>query len=156
VIKLKLIDNKFINPTTLLRLINSTNLKTVLSRTDYNKQRDHAGFRIGNGRQIDIWKYAAWLSSFLLEDHEHENQDEDDIDSKKTENFRIDDLYVLLYESGNMSLSKDKFYEYINNDELNKNDDGTINLIQLIIHLVGKTRLFRGERLLDWSKIETK
>jgi hypothetical protein len=53
---------RFIEPSKLVRLINSTELGTVTTRGRLKTQQDAAGYRIGDDRKIDVWNYTAWLA----------------------------------------------------------------------------------------------
>jgi hypothetical protein len=59
------IDIRNLKPSELIRLLNSTPLGTVVNATRVSRQRDEAGFRIGNGngKRIDLVRYVAWLAS---------------------------------------------------------------------------------------------
>ena len=50
-----------LTPAALLRLLNSTSLGTCLSRRRLQTMRDAAGLRVGDGRSIDLLRFAAWL-----------------------------------------------------------------------------------------------
>lgn len=55
------IDPRRLRPSELCRLVNSTPLGTVLDERQLHRHRTRAGFRIGDGRQVDLFRYAAWL-----------------------------------------------------------------------------------------------
>jgi len=55
-------DPRKLRPSALLRLVNSTSLGEVLRSHTLYKQRNRAGFRIGDGRYINLLRYVAWLS----------------------------------------------------------------------------------------------
>ena len=55
------IDPRRLRPSELCRLVNSTPLGTVLDERQLHRHRSRAGFRIGGGRHVDLFRYAAWL-----------------------------------------------------------------------------------------------
>lgn len=55
------IDPRQLRPSDLCRLLNSTPLGEVISERQLHRQRNAAGFRIGTGRHIDLFRYVAWL-----------------------------------------------------------------------------------------------
>ncbi|HNO80560.1 MAG TPA: phage terminase large subunit family protein [Phycisphaerae bacterium] len=55
------IDPRKLKPTELVRLLNSTALGEVISERQLHRHRARAGFRIGDGRTLDLLRYAAWL-----------------------------------------------------------------------------------------------
>lgn len=55
------IDIRKLRPVDVCRLVNSTPLGTVLDERRLYRHRSRAGFRIGDGRHIDLFRYAAWL-----------------------------------------------------------------------------------------------
>jgi hypothetical protein len=54
-------DPRKLKPGELVRLINSSPLGQVLTDRVLRKQRDRAGHRIGDGKSIDLFRFAAWL-----------------------------------------------------------------------------------------------
>lgn len=52
---------KSLKPGETVKLLNSTPLGTVLDDRKLRKHRERAGMRIGDGRTIDLLRYAAWL-----------------------------------------------------------------------------------------------
>jgi len=54
-------DLRKLGPAELCRLLNSTELGTVLTERRLTLQRNRAGLRVGSGRHIDLIKYVAWL-----------------------------------------------------------------------------------------------
>lgn len=52
---------RWIEPQSLVRLINSTDYGTVITRAKLSVHQDAAGYRIGDNKRIDIWAYTAWL-----------------------------------------------------------------------------------------------
>ena len=64
------IDPRQLRPTELVRLLNSTPLGDVISERQLLRHRSRAGFRIGDGRHVDLFRYAAWL----VEVHEEQKQ----------------------------------------------------------------------------------
>ena len=55
------IDPRKLKPSELCRLLNSTPLGEVLNERQLYRHRTRAGFRIGDGRRIDLLRYVAWL-----------------------------------------------------------------------------------------------
>ena len=55
------IDPRQLKPSELCRLLNSTPLGAVISERQLYRHRERAGFRIGDGRHVDLLRYAAWL-----------------------------------------------------------------------------------------------
>lgn len=55
------LDIRKLRPVDVCRLVNSTPLGTVLDERRLYRHRSRAGFRIGDGRHIDLFRYAAWL-----------------------------------------------------------------------------------------------
>jgi len=55
------IDPRKLKPTDLVRLLNSTPLGEVINERQLHRHRARAGFRIGDGRTLDLLRYAAWL-----------------------------------------------------------------------------------------------
>lgn len=56
------IDPRKLTPTQLARLLNSTPLGEVISERQIHRHRTRGGYRIGEGRYIDLLKYTAWLA----------------------------------------------------------------------------------------------
>ncbi|HRQ75579.1 MAG TPA: phage terminase large subunit family protein [Phycisphaerales bacterium] len=57
------IDPRKLKPSELCRLLNSTPLGEVISERQLHRHRTRAGYRIGDGRTVDLLRYAAWLAS---------------------------------------------------------------------------------------------
>jgi hypothetical protein len=55
------IDPRRLRPGELARLLNSTPLGTVIDERQLYRHRTRAGYRIGDGRHIDLFRYVAWL-----------------------------------------------------------------------------------------------
>ena len=55
------IDPRQLRPTELVRLLNSTPLGEVISERQLLRHRSRAGFRIGDARHVDLFRYVAWL-----------------------------------------------------------------------------------------------
>ena len=55
------IDPRKLKPSELCRLLNSTSLGEVINERQLYRHRTRAGFRIGDGRHIDLLRYVAWL-----------------------------------------------------------------------------------------------
>lgn len=62
-------DSRRLRPSKLSRLVNSSPLGTVLNERQRNRHRSRAGFRVGNGRHVDLFRYAAWLDDIYLPWH---------------------------------------------------------------------------------------
>lgn len=60
------IDPRRLKPSELVRLLNSTPHGEVISERQLHRHRSRAGFRIGDGRTVDLLRYVAWL---VLERH---------------------------------------------------------------------------------------
>jgi hypothetical protein len=56
------IDPRKLKPTELVRLLNSTPLGEVISERQLHRHRARVGFRIGDGRTVDLLRYVAWLA----------------------------------------------------------------------------------------------
>ena len=54
-------DPRRLRPSELCRLLNSTRLGEVVSERQLHRHRTRAGMRIGDGRHVDLLRYAAWL-----------------------------------------------------------------------------------------------
>jgi len=55
------IDPRQLKPGDLTRLVNSTPLGEVIHERQLFRHRQSAGFRIGDGKHVDLFRYAAWL-----------------------------------------------------------------------------------------------
>jgi len=55
------IDPRNLKPADLARLLNSTPFGTVIDERHLYRHRMRAGFRIGDGRRVDLFRYVAWL-----------------------------------------------------------------------------------------------
>lgn len=55
------IDPRNLKPADLARLLNSTPLGTVIDERQLYRHRMRAGFRIGDGRRVDLLRYVVWL-----------------------------------------------------------------------------------------------
>jgi len=55
------IDPRNLKPADLARLLNSTPLGTVIDERQLYRHRMRAGFRIGDGRRVDLFRYVVWL-----------------------------------------------------------------------------------------------
>jgi hypothetical protein len=55
------IDPRQLRPTEPVRLLNSTPLSEVISERQLLRHRSRAGFRIGDDRHVDLFRYVAWL-----------------------------------------------------------------------------------------------
>jgi len=73
------IDPRHLRPTELVRLLNSTPLGEVTSERQLLRHRSRAGFRIGDDRHVDLFRYVAWLVSIR-----HEPQSESAVDPYET------------------------------------------------------------------------
>ena len=55
------IDPRNLRPSDLARLLNSTPLGTVINERQLYRHRTRAGFRIGDGKRVDLFRYVTWL-----------------------------------------------------------------------------------------------
>lgn len=55
------IDPQHLGPTELCALLNSTALGEVISMRQLHRHRERAGYRIGDGKKLNLLKYVAWL-----------------------------------------------------------------------------------------------
>jgi len=55
------IDPRKLRPGELCRLLNSTPLGEVISERQLYRHRTRGGLRVGDGRYVDLFRYAAWL-----------------------------------------------------------------------------------------------
>jgi hypothetical protein len=53
-------------PSELCRLLNSTPLGVVTDERKLYRQRSRAGFRIGDDRHVDLFRYVAWLEVLIV------------------------------------------------------------------------------------------
>ena len=56
------LDPRALRPAELARLLNSTPLGEVVRSHVIYRQRNRAGYRIGDGTTIDLVRYVAWLA----------------------------------------------------------------------------------------------
>ena len=54
-------DPRNLRPADIVRALNSTPLGEVIGERQLYRHRMRAGFRIGDGRHINMLRYAAWL-----------------------------------------------------------------------------------------------
>lgn len=54
-------DPRRLRPSELCRLLNSTPLGEVINERQLYRHRTRAGMRLGDGRYVDLLRYAAWL-----------------------------------------------------------------------------------------------
>ena len=54
------IDPRRLRPSELAKLLNSTPLGTVLDERQLYRHRVRAGYRIGEGKHVDLFRYIAW------------------------------------------------------------------------------------------------
>ena len=54
-------DPRRLRPSELCQLLNSTPLGEVISERQLYRHRQRGGFRIGDGKHIDLFRYVAWL-----------------------------------------------------------------------------------------------
>jgi hypothetical protein len=57
------IDPRNLKPSDACRLLNSTPLGEVIGERQLHRHRTRAGFRIGDGKTVDLFRYVAWLVS---------------------------------------------------------------------------------------------
>ena len=55
------IDPRKMRPSILTRMLNSSPLGEVISERQLRRHRNRAGFRIGDDKHVDLFRYAAWL-----------------------------------------------------------------------------------------------
>ena len=55
------IDPRNLRPSVLTRMLNSTPLGEVISERQLRRHRNRAGYRIGDQKHVDLFRYAAWL-----------------------------------------------------------------------------------------------
>lgn len=55
------LDPRRLKPAELVRLVNSTPLGAVLNERQLYRQRARAGYRVGEGKTVDLLRYTAWL-----------------------------------------------------------------------------------------------
>lgn len=55
------IDPRSLKPSETCRLLNSTPLGEVINERQLHRHRTRAGFRIGDGKTVDLFRYTAWL-----------------------------------------------------------------------------------------------
>ncbi|MBC8350455.1 MAG: hypothetical protein H8E66_00615 [Planctomycetes bacterium] len=55
------VDLRQLRPSELTRMLNSTPLNEVISERQLYRHRQRAGFKIGDGKRVDIFRYVAWL-----------------------------------------------------------------------------------------------
>ena len=56
------IDPRQLRPSMLTRMLNSTLLGKVISERQFRRHRNRAGYRIGDEKHVDLFRYAAWLA----------------------------------------------------------------------------------------------
>ena len=60
------IDLQKIRPVELVRLLNSTPMGEVMKPYQLSRHRSQAGYRIGDGKSVDLYRYAAWLRNEVM------------------------------------------------------------------------------------------
>jgi len=55
------IDPRNLRPSELARLLNSTPMGTVIDERQLYRHRVRAGYRIGDGKRVDLFRYVTWL-----------------------------------------------------------------------------------------------
>ena len=55
------IDPRKLGPTQMCRLLNSTPLGEVISERQLHRHRTRAGYRIGENKTVDLYRYVGWL-----------------------------------------------------------------------------------------------
>ena len=55
-------DMRRLSPGDVLRLLNSTEVGEVLTERRLRRHRSRAGFRIGDAKSIDLFRYMAWIA----------------------------------------------------------------------------------------------
>lgn len=70
------IDPRNLKPAEVCRLLNSTPLSEVISERQLHRHRTRAGYRIGDGKTVDLFRYVAWLVSAR---HAPKTEDKDEL-----------------------------------------------------------------------------
>ncbi len=70
------IDPRSLKPSETCRLLNSTPLGEVINERQLHRHRTRAGFRIGDGKTVDLFRYTAWLVSTRHEPKPEPAEDE--------------------------------------------------------------------------------
>ncbi|MCL4199561.1 MAG: phage terminase large subunit family protein [Phycisphaerales bacterium] len=86
------IDPRSLKPGELCRLLNSTPLGEVISERQLHRHRTRAGYRIGDGKAVDLLRYTAWL---VIERHQRlagEDATEDGAIDQNVDAMRTRDL----------------------------------------------------------------
>ena len=68
------IDPRRLKPSELARLLNSTQLGTVIDERQLYRHRTRAGYRIGDGKHVDLFRYVAWVC-LMLRNESRRNSD---------------------------------------------------------------------------------
>jgi hypothetical protein len=79
------INPQALKPAELMRLLNTTDLGTVIAETRLRRHRNRAGYSIGDERSIDLFRYAAWLT---LEYGKPKEEPQDYAEKKRRETER--------------------------------------------------------------------
>jgi len=79
------LDPRKLRPTELCRLLNSTPLGAVISERQVRRHRDRAGYRLGDGKHIDLFRYVAWLVAERHLAPRPEPQDYEDVKQRARE-----------------------------------------------------------------------
>ena len=61
------INPRKLRPTQLMRLLNTAGFGAVLTETRLRRHRNRGGYLIGDGRSIDLFRYAARLTGVYFE-----------------------------------------------------------------------------------------
>lgn len=69
------VDLRKLRPSELARLLNSTPLGEVIGERQLRRHRNRAGYRVGDGNQVDLLRYIAWCF-----DSRHEPKEDDPSD----------------------------------------------------------------------------
>src|SRR5579862_4037036 len=56
------LDPRRLKPGEVIRLLNSSALGPVIVSSKLDRHRARAGFRIGDGKSVDFFRYVAWLA----------------------------------------------------------------------------------------------
>lgn len=56
------IDPRSLRPSMLTRMLNSTPLGYCVSDRQFRRHRNRAGYRMGDDRHVDLFRYVAWLT----------------------------------------------------------------------------------------------
>lgn len=85
-----------LRPRDLCRLLNSTPEGEVISERQLHRHRARAGYRIGDGRKLDLLKYTAWL----VNQRHSPRVPTTSVPRTKSRNLTVDGILLLLQNQG--------------------------------------------------------